>query len=345
MKRGIMKKVSLVNILTLIAVLLAPVVFLQKAQAVNLTEAVIRLDRLKAETTTGGTVCAKATSTATEATVDVTFPTGFTVNATAANWTVTTTNLPLSATAWPGIGTATAVASQVVTFPSGDLTVGTLYCFNFSGTTTLTTSTAGNDKLGVITTYATGPTEIDTANYALSIVSNDQIVISAVVPPLFTFALGGNTDSFTANLSSSSVVSTTGNTATVETNADNGWTAWVKSANVSLDSASTGGTIDTAGSIDATPTNLNPTTGYVLDVDATTQGSGGTGTMTIDAEYNGTTTEEGGTLSTAFQPIGASNGTTDGDVMTLIERAFISSVQEAATDYTDTLTVVAAGLF
>jgi hypothetical protein len=84
-------------------------------------------------------------------------------------------------------------------------------------------------------------------------------------------------------------------------------------------------------------------------VNVTTDSGTGTGTVSqasnFGAEYNGTNTTSGGTLSTTFQPIAAANGTTDGDVLTLIERAKISAVQAAATDYTDTLTVVAAGRF
>jgi hypothetical protein len=60
---------------------------------------VCRLDRLKASTTTGGTVCAKPQTATTETDVQVT-SFGFTVNSTAGNWTVTTTNLPSGAAAW-----------------------------------------------------------------------------------------------------------------------------------------------------------------------------------------------------------------------------------------------------
>lgn len=340
---------SVMNIAALLIVLVAPILLSKTASAGNLSQAYVRLDRLAASTATGGTVCAKPSTAGTEVDVQVAFPTGFTVNTTATNWTVTTTNLPSGATAWPGIGTASAVSGQTVTFPSTDLTVATLYCFNFASSSTLTTSTAGNDKTGTITVRASGAATIDSSSYALSIVSNDQIVVTATVPATFSFALSGNTDAFTTNLSSSSVVSTSGRTVTIGTNAASGWVAWVKSANAALNSASTSATIATSGSLDNAPTNLNPTTGYVLDVDITTDSGTGTGTVTqasnYGAEYNGTTTEEGGTLSTTFQPIAASSGTTDGDVITLTERAFISAVQAAATDYTDTLTIVAAGRF
>lgn len=345
----VIRPISLLNLAALIAVGILPVVFITlTAQAGNLEQVYIRLDRLKASTTTGGTVCAQADTVATEADVQVVFPTGFTVNSTPANWTVTTTNLPSGATAWPGINTATAVSGQTVTFPSGDLTVSTLYCFNFSGTSTLTNATAGNDKTGTVTTRASGPTTIDTSGYALAIVSDDQIVVTATVPATFSFALSGNTDTFTGNLSTTTV-STSGRTVTIATNAASGWVAWVKSANAALNSASTGASIATAGSVDNSPTDLASATGYVLDVNITTDSATGTGTVSqasnYGAEYNGTNVTSGGTLSTAFQPIAASDGTTDGDVLTLIERAKITAVQAAATDYTDTLTVVAAGRF
>ncbi|HWQ60456.1 MAG TPA: hypothetical protein VN420_04940 [Candidatus Fimivivens sp.] len=320
----------------------------RNTHAAGLTQSMVKIDRMAASTATGGTVCAKAATASVETTVKVTFPTGFGVNTTAANWTVTTTNLPNGSTAWIGITTASSAVGQDVTFPSGDMVVGTLYCFNFSGTSTLTTSTAGNDKGGVVTTQASGPTTIDTDSFALSIISNDQIVVSAVVPATFSFALSGNTDSFGSNLSTTTA-STTGKTVTLTTNANGGWITWVKSANAALNSASTSKTIATTGSIDDSPTDLTSATGYLLDVDITTDSGTGTGTVSqaagYGAEYNGTNTTSGGTLSTTFQPVAASSGTTGGDVLTLIERAKITAVQEAAADYTDTLTVVAAARF
>ena len=344
-----LKQISTLQIGVILSGLLAPMLFwVHFAQAGNFEQAYVRLERLKASTTTGGTVCAQADTVATEADVQVVFPTGFTVNTTASNWTVTTTNLPAGATAWPGINTASAVSGQTVTFPSSDLTVSTLYCFNFSGTSTLTTGTAGNDKTGTITTRTSGPATIDSSGYALSVVSDDQIVVTATVPATFSFALSGNTDTFTGNLSTTTT-STSGRTVTISTNAASGWVAWVKSANAALNSASTGSSIATAGSVDNAPTDLASSTGYVLDVNITTDSGTGTGTITqasnYGAEYNGTNSTSGGTLSTSFQPIAASDGTTDGDILTLIERAKISAVQAAATDYTDTLTVVAAGRF
>lgn len=324
-------------------VLLLPAFFLMSslALAASHKQTWVRLDRLTAGATTGGTVCIKtAVADVTEANVAVTFPGSFTVNGTASNWTTTTTNLPSGALAWLGIGTATNVSTQTVTFPSSDLATDTLYCFNFTGTTTLTNSTAGNDKVG---TVASGG---NSSSYALSIVSSDSIVISATVPATFTFSLPTNTDSFVSNLSTA-VTLTSGSVATISTNAAAGWVAWVKSANAALNSVSTGATIATAGAVDNAVTDASATDGYFLDV-AFTDHATGTGTVTQAAnygqEYDGDATH-GGTLSTSFQPVAASSGTTAGDTLTFKELARISAVQAAAADYTDTLTVVAAGRF
>src|SRR4051794_23860678 len=77
----------------LISILLVP-----KAGAVAFTKSYVRLDHLTGTTTTGGRVCATPSATnlaSTEGKVVVTFPTtaatDFSVNGTAANWTVDTT--------------------------------------------------------------------------------------------------------------------------------------------------------------------------------------------------------------------------------------------------------------
>jgi hypothetical protein len=346
MSQTTIRKITALSVFFLLLVL--PFFLVEKAEAANLTQAMVRIDRMTASVTTSGMVCAKSTTVDVETQVKITFPTGFVTVDTPANWTVTTTDIPADATAWIGIGTATAATGQDVTFPSGNMVVGTLYCFNFTGTSTLTNAGAGNDLVGSITTQKSGPTDIDTGSFALSTITNDQIVVTATVPATFTFTLSGNTDTFTSNLSTTTT-STTGRTITMATNAASGWVAWVKSANAALNSASTGATIATAGTVNNAPSDLASVTGYVLDVDITTDSGTGTGTVSqatdYGAEYNGTNTTSGGTLSTTFQPIAAASGTTDGDVLTLIERAKISAVQAAATDYTDTLTVVAAGRF
>jgi hypothetical protein len=349
------KGISIINILTLLVAIAAPIIAAQKAEAANFSQAYVRLDRMQASPTyTSGLICAKPGSQASQThDVQVTFPTGFTVG-TAGNWTVDTSNLPSGTSAWTNITTASNVASRTVTFAmtsDATLATGTIYCFNWTNTSAaLQNPAAGSYTDGVITTRTSGAATIDTSNFALYIVTSDQITVNATVPPNFTFTFTGGTDNFSSNLSTTSVVSTTGKTAQVTTNASNGWVMWVKSANAALSSSSTSSSIATAGTIDDAATDLTSATGYVLDATITTDSStSGTGTVTQAAgygsEYHGNGSSSGGTLSTTFQPIAAANGVTDGDTMTLTERAKVSAIQKAANDYTDTLTVVAAGRF
>lgn len=319
-----------------------------EVKAAQLSEAYLRTDRMMASTTTGGTVCAKwATVAGTDAKLKVTFPSDYTVNSTAGNWTVTTTNLPAGSSAMPGIATATAASGQTVTFAISDVSsAATLYCFNFSGTSTLTTGSAGNDKTGTIQATTSGDVEIDIGYYATSVVSNDQVTVTATVPSTFSLALGTNSQAL-GTLSTGSISSGSGVSVTIGTNAGNGWIGWVKSANAALNSAATGDTIATAGTVNGSPNTLSSgTEGYVLDSNLTTDSAtGGTGTVTVAAEYNGGDTSSGGTLATTFTEFASANGPTDSDIITLVPRAAISGLTQAGADYTDTLTIVAAGNF
>lgn len=353
MNKKLVKKLSAANILVFLLVVLSPFLFVEKAQSAAFAQAYVRFDRLKASTATTGLVCAKTRSgnTESENDVQVTFPSDFTVSTTLGNWTVSTTDIPFGASTWTGILTATAAdnGTKIVTFPSGLLSADTLYCFRWTNTSALTTGSSGNNKTGNIKTRTSGPATIESNDYATSIVSDDQIVITATVPATFTFVLSGNTDAL-GNLSDSSIVSSpTPRTVTITTNAAQGWVAWVKSANAALNSASTGANIATAGTVNDTPEDLDSVIGYVLDVDKTSDASGGCTLQQNPGygdEYDGTDATQGGSLSTTFQPIAECvSGTANGDVITLANRVKISATQAAAADYTDTLTVVAAGRF
>lgn len=333
------------NIIGLIALLVLPMLYFAPAAqaAPNLTIAMVRLDRMMAATATTGTVCARPTSTDTEGKVVLTFPSGFTVGL-SATWTVNTTNIGWpgspTPTAWPGIATGTS-AGQVVTFASTDLTVGTTYCFNWTNTAALTTSAAANNQVGSLATQTGASATIDKSAVAFSTVSSDVIVITGSVNPTFSFALPTNTDTFTSALSNGATAETSGSAATITTNARNGWTTWVKSANAGLISASPGATtIATAGTYDGTPTTLSTSiTGYVLKV--TTSG----GTSSPAAEYTTSGANDGGTLTTAYNIAATETAVSSAETVTFTERARVATTQPPATDYTDTLTVIAAGMF
>ncbi|HSX00644.1 MAG TPA: hypothetical protein VLF67_00235, partial [Candidatus Saccharimonas sp.] len=269
-----------------------------QAQAgVAFNELYVRFDRMQELTATTGTVCAKtpasATGLGTETKVKVEFPkqvinTDYVIDQTAADWAVSTTNLPIDpntpgtpATAWPGI-TAPAGAGDfgvgpdggvTVRFASGNLSASTFYCFNFgpSGATAVVTNsskydtTVGGEKalVGRLTTLA-GTTVINDTEYAADVVSKDTITVTAVVPPLFTMDLeptGGTPvaytgiDAFLSDLSTSATIFTGGVEANITTNAPNGWVTWVKDLNQGLKSTLAGNyVLPTVGG--GTPSNV-----------------------------------------------------------------------------------------
>ena len=331
------------------------------AGAVGFQQAYMRLDRMKTASATGGMVCATPASTATEGKVVLTFPSTYTLNITAANWTVSTTNLPTGATAWIGITTATAIdnTAKTATFTSGELAVATQYCFNFAALNTLTTAASPtNNQQANIQTQTGAAATIDYTNIALVNIADDQVLVTAVVPPSFSFTLSGNTDPFVANLDATAVISTSGRTVTVATNAKGGWIAWAKDSQQGLRSATANYTIPTTTTISGTPPLKQisfGTEGYMLDTDLTSDAASGC-TVAIDGSYNGTTTgvapmtsATGGAFSANFQPIAACTGVSPafsaGDVITLVERATIANFTPAASDYSDIVTVVGAGNF
>lgn len=325
--------------------LVVPAFVSTRANAAALSRTEVRFDRMKISTATTGTVCANPTTTATEASVQVSFPAGYSVSSTAGDHTVSTTNTawPSGATAWPSIATATAVAGQVVTFPSGDLTVGTLYCFNWTSTTAITVkSSATSSNTGTVTTRTSTPSDIDTGTYATASITDDEIVVTATVPSVFSFALSGNTDALGVLSTSSVTTSPTPRTATVNTNAKNGWQVWARDTNTGLMSASASSTI--SSTTPGTNSTLSAgTTGYNTGI-TQTQASG-TGTITVATPFVGTGAGQGGGLDTSLRSLATSTGTADTAVLTIKNNVAISPTVPAATDYTDTITVIGAGLF
>jgi len=341
------KKISIVNLIVMLVAIVAPFFVANNALAAsNFTQAMVRPDRMQGGVATTGTICAKPTAlnlAQTEGKVIVTFPAGFTVglSATWATGTATTT-WPTGAIAWPTIQATGTASGQIVTFTSGDLTSSSqLYCFNWINTTSLSNASAANNMIGYLETQTSGSATIDKSAIAFSTITADTISITGSVDPTFSFSLPTNTDNFTSSLTNGATATTTGSTATIITNARNGWTAWVKSANAGLISASPGAsTITSPGTYDGTPTTLSSgTTGYVLKV-ATTGASANPA-----AEYTSPGADQGGTLATTYQIAATGTAATASDTATFTERARVSATQPPATDYTDTLTVIAAGQF
>ncbi len=346
--------------------------------ATSLTNTYVRLDRMKAATASSLRIVFKTSSQSalTENKVSIKLAnyyddtTGavankrFTINATQ-TVSVATCAAETGATALPTGTTLTAAgdnsfsagsAGPPVVQPTGktitisnvsDLTPSTSYCVDLTGSA-ITNPTTTQGYTGTISTLTSGSALIDTTDVGLRIISDDQIVVSAVVPPTFNFVLDGNIDAFVTQLDPATVSVTSGRTATITTNAAHGWIAWVKDSNQGLTSASAPYTIPTiANSTAGAPETLTAgTASYALDVALITNGQT-SGSVTIDSEYNGgsTPTNQGGTLFSTYKPIGTGSGTTNGDVIKMFELAAINGSTPAGTDYTDTLTVVGAGNF
>lgn len=335
------------------------VYFQQPTQAATLTNTAIRLDRLGAGVAASATnkilVLAKPATGGTETTVKITWPTtsAFTVDTQATTHTVTTSGLPstfqgVAVSAWPGIGTSAAsVSGGNVTFNSSDLSVGTLYGFYITGGITNPSTGNAGVKQVTVTTQASGPSTIDQQTVAINTLTTnaDQVAVTAQVGSNFTFTV--NSNSIALGTLTTGSISNGNTTITVGTNAANGWDAWLRSDSptAALASAATGKSIASTGTVNgATETVVAGSENYVASV-AVSAGVRSTGSRTVSAEYNGNNTSTGGTLSTTYQEIVYSTGVADNDTITLTALAAISSVTQAATDYTDTWEVVGAGNF
>jgi hypothetical protein len=168
-------------------------------------------------------------------------------------------------------------------------------------------------------------------------------VVTATVPAAFTFALSANTDSLGTLGTGAISVSPTPRTATVNTNAKNGWVVWAKDLNTGLTSASASYTIP-AKTYGGSPTTVTAgNEGYNTGV--TSSQVGGSGTLTVDPGFLSGGAGQGGGLTTTFHSIATSTGSADTAVLTLTNNVGIKGSTPAATDYTDTITVVGAGLF
>jgi hypothetical protein len=253
-------------------------------------------------------------------------------------------------TALPGSLSASGTGSTLNITGVTALSATTTYCVDLTGASAVTNATAGEY-------HPTVTVGSDSTTVAVRTISDDQVVITASVPPTFNFVInGGNTDSFASNLSTASVVSTSGKNVTITTNASSGWIAWVKDLNGSS-GASTKGALKsaTAGNYTIPTTNANTlgsashtlSTGsedYGLGVTISTDASGG-GTVHLDPAYDGTSTKAGVLDPSNYRSIASADGTANGDVITLSERATIAGGTPAANDYTDTLSIIGAADF
>jgi hypothetical protein len=180
----------------------------------------------------------------------------------------------------------------------------------------------------------------------------DKIAVSATVAPNFTFQLSANSDTV-PNVDSSSIQTSPGVTMTVGTNSPLGYTAYVKSAQAALTSSTSPGTPIATGTFDGTADSVTAgTTKYGFLPTTGPACSGCTGSLTYDGEYSAGAgapisagNQAGSFNSTNFASFVSRTGYTSADQILLRERVAVANTVGYANDYTDTLTIVAAGNF
>jgi len=333
--------------------------FVQEVSAATaaLGEVYVRFDRMKVSTATTGTVCAKPSATnlaTTDAKVVVTLPTGYTLGA-FGTFTVNTTSTnmawPTGGTAWPGITAPTGsgdISGQSVTFASSDLSSSsTLYCFNWTNSGAVSEPSSANPNLiGSVTTKDGSSVTIDTAQYATAAILDDQVVVTATVPPAFAFSLNANVDNFGTLTAATVTPSPTPVVARVDTNAKNGWMMMAKDSNAGLTSANASYTIPSNCSSGAGSNSTLSTSTEAYNLGITTAQTSGSQTPAATAVFLGGSLGKGGGLcSSNLQTIASSTGTANNATVTMTNNVNVIGSTPAATDYTDTITVVGAGLF
>lgn len=344
------------SVIILVLSLLIPAL----ANAATLNQASVRLGRLGTSASNGNDVLVtfKLNTTPTSAAkIRVTFPSGFTVSAgTPTPSTTGFPDTPASITAPPGTltsaansGTRTIVVSGLT---SASLNDSTLYGFIIpSGT--VTNPATENQYDVTVESLTSGDVVLDSTTVPVYITGSgsneDQVTVTASVAPNFSFSLSGNSDVI-PDLDPSEPQTSTGVTMTVGTNSPLGYTAYVKSANGALMSAASGMSIDT-GNFDGNPDTVEggttlygfaPTTGDSCSVCV--------GSLVYADEYSGgsgapiSADDKAGSFnSTSFSAFVSRIGYTDLDSILLRERASVSQTIGYANDYTDTLTIIAAG--
>jgi len=356
---------TLLSILLQLSILLVSVSYsLLYPPQVNaiLTTSYVRFDRQSATALLSGTVCMRSSQTAPAvAKVVVQFPSTFNVTGTAAQWTddVTSTNLPatttgdaFTATPWPVTGTSistSTTASESATFLVGDLAVATnTYCFHFTGYTGSTVGTTGAGT-GSVTAYksdASGGAVVETFPYATFITSganSEQIGVTATVSASFSFQLSGGAAGQALPLGAinNSAVSTSPYLvqAQISTNAHNGFLAWVKGSQATHGLYSPTANDTVLSVTGAAAVDLTGNTGWGL------YALTGANSPTIATTFNGGGDKVGQCDSLAFYQIASKTGYQSATTFNIGAKAKPLATTAAATDYTETVTVVASGSF
>ncbi len=245
-------------------------------------------------------------------------------------------------------GTTWAGVITVSGFTSASLNSTSLYEMTITGTG-LTNPTANAQYNTAVNSLSAAPAVIDSTTTPTYVTNGtgDQVTVTGSVAPNFSFSLSANTDTIPA-VDPSTIQTSTGNVyMTVATNSPLGYTAYVKSANAQLQSALHPGTPITTGTFDASPDTVAPgTTKYGFAPSTGSACSSCIGVPVYDAEYAiADGTHAGAFNSTSFASFVSHANYTSGDQIYLRERDAVGASVQYANDYSDVLTIVAAGNF
>jgi hypothetical protein len=321
-----MKRLS--SLLAIITLVVANFAFFGMASAAALSKTTIAESNMTASTGTSFALSFKTSASGGGTSLTIAFSSGTVAS------TQTVTNGcaafgSLAGTTLPGTPAATGTGSTITFTGITAYSVSTQYCVTLTSATALTNPTAG-------TFTATVTAGNDSTTVGLDSIANNSYTVSATVAPTFTMSLPSTTDTL-GTLSSTAYTSSTGVTATVVTNAANGWFLWAKDTNAGLASASAGYTIPSV----STSSNANMVTNqgspfYALGVTS--------GTATANYADGGGSTG-GGLSTTTYNEIATASAPTASTPVNIKEIADISGITPAGPDYTDTITVVGAGGF
>jgi hypothetical protein len=336
--------------------------------AASLNQAGLEIDRLAVSTTPGSLfVSIKFNTTAGVSKVALCFATGFTVAA--GSPTVSTASLPntpsttalptsSSLTAASASGTSTACptgAGSIVVSNVGTVNNTSLYGFYVTTPNITNPSSAGQYNNYVSSLNgSSSPLDTTTTPTYITTAGGDQVTVTASVAPNFSFSLSSTVDNAATPADPTTSQDTTGVTMQVATNSPLGYTAYVKSGQSFLSSTNTSTHITTGTFNGVADTITHPTTvNYGFIPSTGTPATTATGTLVYDGEFS----DGAGGYITAGNKSGSFNGTnfasfvsrqggyTSGDSITLKERVSVDSSIGYANNYTDTLTIVAAGNF
>lgn len=255
--------------------------------------------------------------------------------------TETATVLPgtLSATCAAGSGTGSAESNsdRIIITGSTAIANSTKYGVQITddvgvGITGTAAAAANNIKV-TVKTYETNANVEDTAILALSLISNDQVVVSALVDVTLTVVV--DTNSVSLGTLSASTVSKGAISSTVSTSAATGYTSLVKYDN----------TLTAAGPFTIPATSGGTIVAGTSEYGAASSDSGNTiGIWSPTSCTTGVAESNATALSTTFQAYASHNAAVTNEATTLCFLAGITAAQAPGT-YTSTATLVTTALF